>query len=192
MSQRNKQFEAWPSLHVGTKWDLMECDRNPAGIKNPFSARVESRVQSENVFSSDWASAVPHLIAKLVSEVVEKKKMELRFSLLESAINELKSQLNVLVADKTRIVPIATFAPEPYELLKPILVSVQSVEGGFEAGWFDANIHTIGENEEEAVSNLKSLILDYFDSFSKEPSEKLGVEPQRQFAVIKNFISKTA
>ena len=64
-------------------------------------------------------------------------------------------------------------------------------EGGFEAGWFDANIHTTGENEEESVANLKSLILDFFDSFSREPIEKLGPEPKRQLAVIKQFLKRT-
>jgi hypothetical protein len=196
MNQRNPQLEltesSWPSRRSGAKWDLMECDRPTAVFKNPFSSRCAGSRRSKNVFSSDWANLVPSLIEKLVSEVVEKKKMELRFSLMESAVSELKSQLNVLAASNTRIVPIASFAPEPYEILKPILVSVQSVEGEFEAGWFDANIHTTGENEEEAVSNLKSLILDYFDSFSKEPIEKLGIEPKRQFAVIKTFIAKKA
>ncbi len=191
MSQRNPQFEAWSPHLGGMKWDLMECDRIPIGFKNPFFSRGEASVQSENVFSPDWANAVPSLIAKLVSEVVEKKKMELRFSLMESAMSELKSQLNALAAAKTRIVPIATFAPELYEVLKPILVSVQAVEDEFEAGWYDANIHTTGENEEEAVSNLKSLMLDYFDSLSKEPAEKLGIEPTRQLAVIKTFIKKS-
>lgn len=168
----------------------MDCDRVPVGFKNPFFSRGQANVQSENVFSPDWANAVPSLIAKLVSEVVEKKKMELRFSFMESAVSELKSQLNALAAAKTRIVPIATFAPELYEILKPILVSVQAVEDEFEAGWYDANIHTAGENEEEAVSNLKSLILDYFDDLSKESSEKLGLEPTRQLLVMKQFIQK--
>src|ERR1039458_6902597 len=109
MNQRNPQFEAaetpWSSHRSGTKWDLMECDRVP-GFKNPFFSKGVASVQSGNVFSPDWANAVPSLIAKLVSEVVEKKKLELRFSLLEIAVSELKSQLNALAVAKTRIVPI--------------------------------------------------------------------------------------
>jgi hypothetical protein len=195
MSQTSPQFETleipWSPHRSSTKWDLMECDRDQIGFKKQFFVKRSARVQAENVFSPDWENAVPSLIEKLVSEVVEKKKLQLRFSLLEIAIGELKSQLNALASAKTRIVPVNTFAPEKYDLLKPILVSVQAVEGEFEAGWFDANIHTTGENEEEAVGNLKSLILDYFDSFSKEPNENLGAEPKRQFAVIKTFIKKT-
>jgi hypothetical protein len=194
MSQSDSLFEAFEiqsRRQSGSKWDLMDCDRATTGFKTPSFARNAASRQSQNVFSPDWANAVPSLIAKLVSEVVEKKKMELRFSLLETAIRELKSQLNALDAARTRIVPINTFVPEKYDLLKPILVSVQAVEDEFEAGWFDANIHTSGENEEEAVSNLKNLILDYFDSFSKESCEKLGPEPMRQLFVMKQFIQKT-
>jgi hypothetical protein len=91
---------------------------------------------------------------------------------------------------KTRIIPVDSFAPEPYRVLKPILVSVHCVEGGFNAGWFDANIRSSGDNEEEAVSNLKSLILDLVDSLSKESAEKLGPEPTRQLAVLKEYIQK--
>ena len=146
MSQRNPVFEAaetpWSSHGSGTKWDLMECDKVPSGFKNPFSARVAGGRQSQGVFSPDWANAVPSLIEKLVSEVVEKKKMELRFSLLENTVRELKSQINALAAAKTRIIPINTFAPEPYELLKPMLVCVQACEDGFEAGWYQcSSIH---------------------------------------------------
>jgi len=179
-----EEFEIQPFRQSGTKWDLMDCDRAIL----PFPRGAESR-QSQNV-SPDWANAVPSLIAKLVSEIVEKKKMELRFSLLEITVSELKSQFNALAVAKTRIVPINTFTPNPYDLLKPVLVSVQAVEDEFEAGWFDANIHTTGENEEEAVSNLKSLILDYFEIFTNEPSEKLGIEPKRQLAILNQYIQK--
>jgi hypothetical protein len=70
-------------------------------------------------------------------------------------------------------------------------VAVQSTEGGSEAGWYDVNIYTSGENEEEAVANLKSLILDFFDSLSKEAAEKLGIEPKRQLEILKTFIKRT-
>ncbi len=90
----------------------------------------------------------------------------------------------------TQCVPINTFAPEPYELIRPILVAVHRAQGGFNAGWFDANIHSSGANEEEAVANLKSLILDFFDSFSKEPPEKLGPEPTRQLAILRQFLRR--
>ncbi len=136
--------------------------------------------------SREWEKNVPALITKLSSLISERKQQGLR-ALVES----FENRIHRLESMQTLVVPINTFAPEPYELLKTFFVSVHSVEGGFEASWYDANIHTSGENEEEAVSNLKSLILDFFDSLSKEPPERLGVEPKRQLSVINSYIKRT-
>jgi hypothetical protein len=185
-------FVKSPTRQRAAEWDLADCDRIPRGFTYPFFASGAPKAHATHAFSPDWASVVPSLIAKLASDVAEKKKLELRFNLFEILTNDFQIRLHKLESAQTKIVPINTFAPEPYELLKTFLVSVQSVEGGFEAGWYDANIHTTGENEEEAVSNLKSLILDFFDSLSKESQEKLGIEPKRQLAVIRTFIKRAS
>lgn len=88
----------------------------------------------------------------------------------------------------TKIVPVQTFAPEPYSLLKPMSVLIEDSEDGYLASFFDANIGTSGETEQEAFENLKSLVLDIFDSLSREAPERLGPEPARQLAVLRSFI----
>ena len=87
-------------------------------------------------------------------------------------------------------VPITTFAPEPYVLIRPLLVVVQQSEEGYTASFFDLNIHASGDTEEEAFRNLKALILDVFDSLLEEPPARLGPEPKRQLAVLREFIRK--
>jgi dCTP deaminase len=87
-------------------------------------------------------------------------------------------------------VPITTFAPESYELKRQIQAVIQPSEEGFSAGFFDANIHASGDTEEEALRNLKSLILDVFDSLSAEPPKDLGPQPARQLAVLNEFVAK--
>jgi predicted RNase H-like HicB family nuclease len=67
---------------------------------------------------------------------------------------------------------------------------IQPSEEGFSAGFFDANIHASGDTEEEALRNLKSLILDVFDSLSAEPPKDLGPQPARQLAVLNEFVAK--
>jgi hypothetical protein len=163
-------------------WKFSVCEKAPKTATKHLSRRM---------YSNDWANVVPGLIEKLVAEIADKKKLELRFNLLEILTKQLKSKIGALESSQTKIVPINTFAPEPYELSKPFLVAVQSTEGGYEAGWYDVNIYTSGENEEEAVANLKSLILDFFDSLSKEAAEKLGIEPKRQLEILKTFIKRT-
>jgi dCTP deaminase len=90
------------------------------------------------------------------------------------------------------LVPITTFAPEPYDLIRQMVAVVQPSEEGFIAGVFDANVHASGDTEEEAVRNLKSLILDVFDSLSAEPPERLGPQPSRQLAALREFIANRA
>ena len=65
---------------------------------------------------------------------------------------------------------------------------LQASEGGFIATFFDANISTSGDTEEEAVSNLRSLILDTFEHLESVPREELGPEPRRQLEVLKVFL----
>ena len=85
-------------------------------------------------------------------------------------------------------VPITTFAPEPYEVQPGLVAVIQGREEGFIASLYDANIHASGDTEEEAFRNLKSLILDVFESLSAEASKHLGPEPRRQLAVLQQFI----
>ena len=86
------------------------------------------------------------------------------------------------------VVPITSFAPEPYDVIRQIIAVVQSSEEGYIAGFFDANVYAFGDTEEEALRNLKSMILDVFDSLSREPDPTLGPEPRRQLAVFREFI----
>src|SRR5262245_8308534 len=95
---------------------------------------------------------------------------------------------NRLGALETIVVPITTFAPEPYHVLRHIPVVLQPSGEEFIATFFDANISTAGETEADAVSNLRSLILDTFEYFASEPPENLGPEPTRQFAVLQEFL----
>jgi hypothetical protein len=146
--------------------------------------------QTVYAYSPDWAQNVPGAIEKLYEIASERKRNELRLSLLEIAYSELKSQVQKLLEFQSHLVTVNTLSPEPYELLKPFNISVKPSADEYEASWYDPNIHTTGDNEEEAISNLKSLILDYFDSFSEMQTEQLGVEPKRQLLIMKQFIKK--
>jgi len=89
----------------------------------------------------------------------------------------------------TSTILIASFGDEPYEILKPIPVFIEMCEyDEYLAGFFDANIHTGGETEQEAFDNLRSLIIDFYRSLSKKESNLLGPEPTRQLAVLNEFM----
>ena len=103
-------------------------------------------------------------------------------------ISEIKAELTRRV--ETIVIPIATLAPEPYELVRAIPVVVQPAGGEFIAAFFDANISTAGDTQEEAVANLRSLLLDMFEYLESEPPEALGPEPTRQLGVLRAFLTR--
>jgi hypothetical protein len=196
MNKRNR-FRI-PALHhqeeppnevpdVILNWDAPQCE-------NFLTLRVgaQGRRRVSSSIHEGWAENVRTGIEELAAMASQKQKHEFRITLLEIVVNELKASVHRLQCSQTKLVAINTFAPEPYEVLKPIIVSIISVEGGFNACWFDANVHSSGENEEEAVSSVKSMILDFVDSFAKESEETLGPESKRQMAVIKQFVQKSA
>ena len=89
------------------------------------------------------------------------------------------------------MIPITTLAPEPYRILRDIPAIVEPTTDGFIATFSDANISASGDTPEEAVSNLRSLILDTFEYLVSEPPDSLGPEPARQLAVLRAFLKPT-
>jgi len=176
----------WPTSERGLSdpksWRVFHCEGG--------SIRIAGGTPS--TFDANWAEVVPEVITRMVTLAQEKKKRELEFNLIQFAINGLEQRIQRIESLQTKIIPIDSFAPEPYVVLKPILAVVHSIDEGFEAGWFDANIYFSGGNEEEALSNLKGRILDDFDSFSGKATDKLGPGPTRQLAVMREYIQKRA
>src|SRR5665213_2617540 len=170
----------------GAAWGIHER----GAFRDTFLPILHSVHRGPTHYSAGWEESVPQLGSSAVSSLTEKMKHELHLTLLQITINQLEKKIHRLESIQTKIVPIDSFAPEPYLLSRPIYVALHSIEGGFNAGWFDANIHSSGENEEEAASNLKSLILDFFDILTGESPSKLGPEPTRQLAVLTDYIRK--
>jgi hypothetical protein len=83
---------------------------------------------------------------------------------------------------------ISTFAPEPYEVLRPIAVLIRCDGNEFIASFVKANVNASGETQQEAFESLKSFILDVFDSLASHPAERLGPEPARRLTVLRDFI----
>jgi len=85
---------------------------------------------------------------------------------------------------------ISNFEPELYDVKITMPVIVRPLSDGYEANFFDANIHASGDTEEEALRNLKALILDVYDSLSSMQPGELGPEPSRQLRVLNRFIAR--
>lgn len=81
-------------------------------------------------------------------------------------------------------VPVESFDPEPYDVIVPFTVVVRPSGDEFEATFFDANLHACGNTPEEAVANLKGVVLDMFDWLNELGDHRLGPGPLRQKAVL--------
>jgi hypothetical protein len=89
------------------------------------------------------------------------------------------------------VVPVATLEPEPFDLLRNIPVVVQPTADGYLATFFDANIGITGDTMEEAVANLRVLLVDVFGDLEREEA-RLGPQLVRQLAVLRGFMKRRA
>ena len=92
--------------------------------------------------------------------------------------------------EKPLCVPISTFAPEPFEVVRSFDVVVRPEEDCFVASLFDANISSSGDTPEEAVANVKDLILMIFQNLESEDDHKLGPAMIRQKHALLSLIRR--
>jgi len=113
--------------------------------------------------------------------------------LYEEAIGKMEhvtGYLQGLSATRLGPVPLASLEPGRYELVRDIPVALQPSDDGFIATFFDANIGSSGDTEEEAIDNLRTLIIDTFELLESTQPQKLGREPRRRQKVLRSFIRK--
>ena len=76
-----------------------------------------------------------------------------------------------------------------YRLLKPILIEIQQSEecDSYIASFPSANIYGSGKSLKEAKDNLRSLILDFFDTLSNNETT-LGKSPKDELRTLQQYI----
>lgn len=108
---------------------------------------------------------------------------------LELQMQAILDRLDAVKPSSCKVVPLTTFTPEPFEVLKEILVVIEESDGEYLASFYDAGIATQGDNPQEAFDNLKDLILSHFEILG-EPSRRLAPPLRRQQAVLQEFIRR--
>lgn len=139
-----------------------------------------------------------------MQEMVHEMKiaqLEDRIMFLENElVSQLKSQRKEMAglvahletAIETR--PFHTFLSslglEGFDVVKPIPVVIRPDGDEFIASFLDANISTGGDTPQEAVCNLQSLIVDFFEGIENTPDDKLGPGMQRQKRVLMEMVCR--
>lgn len=95
------------------------------------------------------------------------------------------------VYDRTPFYWLNSLSPATFRVLKPIPMHIMFADDGYIASFLDANIHSSGDTEGEAIKNLSSLIVDAYEMLSSHDPRVLGPEPKRQLSVLKEFIRPT-
>jgi hypothetical protein len=109
-----------------------------------------------------------------------------------------QQQITALAAEMARLkdssrlsVRLSSLGISGYTVQKPIPVTIRPDGDEFVATFFDANISTGGETEQEAVANLQTLIADFYDDLAAIPNEKLSTSSRRQKLVLVEFLCRT-
>jgi predicted RNase H-like HicB family nuclease len=141
----------------------------------------------ESVPTPAWEERFQEAVSTLKELLVSAHKTEK----LTRAVERLRGKLKTLEEQPpSLIVPVTTFAPEPFDLLQPIQVVVQPSDGEYVASFFDANVNASGCTETEAVANVKDVLLGLFEHLSSLPAKRLGPGPAKQLAVLKTVVRK--
>ena len=146
-----------------------------------------SRGQRELIVSDNPAD-LANVFVSFARDISAKVEADLRVSVLEKVVLELRHFVAELASRQTITVPVISLAPEPFTLRQPIFVVVQPEGEEFSATFFDANINATGDTQTEAVENLKDVLVSTFRRYTELGEKKLGPGPRKQLAVLKTLI----
>ena len=137
---------------------------------------------------SDWGREQEENMQTLGDDFTTKWQELSRIEVLEAEICLLKERCNIIEQASPLLVPIESLSPEPYKVIKPFNVIVRFQDDQYISSFFDANISTSGDTQEEAVLNLKDLIVTMYDMLNDMDDGQLGIEPMRQKILLNEYI----
>ena len=124
-------------------------------------------------------------------------QLELRISDLTRQCKTLQNRVSQLEETAPSVVvPINTFAPKPFELIKPVLALVEPVidENGepceYIASFVDGALSATGDTLEEAIALLKSRMTSQYRFLASLPADRLGRTPQRQLTALRSVMRR--
>lgn len=133
---------------------------------------------------------LPKLIGKVTQAFQEQWLNAVRMKSFEQELLVLKDRIATVQRSVPTIIPIDTLAPEPYEIIKSFHITLEKHEDEYKAAFEDANLSAFGETRNEAVWNLKDILIATFDAVTDIGEENLGAGLARQAAVLKAFIRR--
>lgn len=112
---------------------------------------------------------------------------ELKQSEADRLERRIESLERAALSMRGSIYPIDSLIPGSMVVTKTIHAQVTFEEECYIARFVDANVNASGDSEIDAIEMLKDAIASTFLAFV-ENEHRLGVEPERQLAVLREFI----
>lgn len=143
-----------------------------------------------------WTNIVPGGLLQVgpltawAAQDQQSRGLSQQVAVLKQEIDALRKSLDQLAAPHRLRIPVATLAPEPYEIIRPFEAIVELSEGEYIGSFFDAGISASGESPMEAFANLKDMVTGVFGLLLDMDGAHLGPEPKRQLDVLREFIRR--
>ena len=169
---------------TGFPGDISDPAHEPVweGCRRTGDIIVEHGLPSEG-----WEKATYKVLEDIGNVLHLKAQTDLKFAVLDARIKNIETKISQNTNQCSVLVPIQALTSESVQLLKPFNVVVQGEADEYIATFFDANVNASGETPEEAVANLKDVLIGTFENLSNI-ADKLGLESSRRLAVLKQFI----
>jgi hypothetical protein len=162
---------------IGSLWELPSVD-------------PESDWDHEPSQLVEYGAAAPDQFLQLAEELLARWREAARIEAVERAIVLLKDRVSQLEQNAPVIVPIETLDPEPYQLLKPFHAVVMSQDDEYVATWFDAGLSASGSTQEEAIFNLKDILVATWESLACHTEDQLAAGIKNQLRILREFVRK--
>ena len=160
-------------------WPEEECDPRLELFRK--SARVMPR----------WEQVMPTLMRSWEQTVLTAWRDVSRVEVLTRELLLLKRRVAALEDASPLTVAIQSLAPEPYEVMRPILAVLRRQDDEYRATFYDANLSASGETEVEAVLNLKDIIVATFELLVGHDRDLLAPGAARQRSVLEKFLRRS-
>lgn len=152
--------------------------------------------------SEDPYQECPHLLVQRQphrsQRLSEGAETQLALLALIGTVTELRQRLEKLESlPESLVVPINTFAPHPFEIIRPIMVVVEPVvdDDGepceYIATFPDGAVSVTGDTVEDALFLLKDRMVSQYNRLSRRPADQLGRIPQQQLNALQSVMQRT-
>jgi hypothetical protein len=107
-----------------------------------------------------------------------------QFSDVNKRLDKIETTLGDLASCREFVIPLTTLAPEPFELLSDIPVTIEGADGDFTATFYEASLGASGDTVAEAIANFKETLIRQYELFEELPAERVSNVAARQRDVI--------